>query len=395
MITISTYHLKSKRNRKGEAPIYHRVTGLNKEVNLSTSVYIHPKDWNSKSSTVKSGHERSVYLNSLIKNSKEKISKTIDTSTLFNTKLTANKLKELLSNSNDEKPAKTILFAFDKFIEINSPTYAKGTIRHYKADRTVIEKFLKNKVKDINKPICDVTSELLTDYSNYLLSVRKNKVNTIAKHIVRLKAIVNMALKFEWIDKDNTKSFKIKHEPTFKVILSVDEIKRLAHLNLSENKRNELVRDLFLLMTYTGLSYSDMQALNPSHIETDNDIIRITRKKSKEPCIIPILPYASNILKSYKNNYSSQFNGTCFPKISNEEMNRQLKKITEMASINKKITCHNARHTFACISLDNNIPIETIARVMGHSKTAQTSLYAKVSSQKIEIDYKKLNNVFG
>jgi site-specific recombinase XerD len=206
--------------------------------------------------------------------------------------------------------------------------------------------------------------------------------------------VINHAIQIDWLKENPAKKYRIKTVPTARVVLNADEVNAISKLELTVNHNLEIARDLFVFMAQTGLSYSDLRELNKSHVESEYRLIRITRKKSKETCIIPVLPSARELLKKYEKQPVSIYRNKFFPVPCNQVFNRDLKKIARIASINKKITCHIARHTFACVALDNKVPLETISRVLGHQNLKTTQIYAKVSSSKIEADFKALTSVF-
>jgi len=118
-----------------------------------------------------------------------------------------------------------------------------------------------------------------------------------------------------------------------------------------------------------------------------NKIIHVERKKTFEVCNIPLLPRSEQILTKYNNHPICQNKGILLPVISNQKMNDYLKTIGEKANINKPITCHVGRHTFATLSLEMGVPIETVSKVLGHKSIKTTQIYGKVTNSKIAKDY--------
>ena len=101
------------------------------------------------------------------------------------------------------------------------------------------------------------------------------------------------------------------------------------------------------------------------------------------------------LLEKYEHNPAAKYKGKSFPVTSNQKMNKALKEVVKKAGINKTLTCHIGRHTFACIAVNNKVPMETISRALGHASIKTTQIYSKVSSQKIEDDFAALNSIFG
>jgi site-specific recombinase XerD len=304
-------------------------------------------------------------------------------------------LKKFFKNDESETFQRTILNGFDQLISLNKLTYAGGTLRHYKADKQILKNFIRYKYHQDDCILTEINFEFLTSFQSYLIEVRKNKPNTIGKHVQRIRSVINFVIKLDWIAEDPTKNFKVKTDPTSRITLNIGEISALASLELNSNPNLEITRDLFLFMTHTGLSYSDLKALSWNHIDNGLTLIRMSRKKSKEYCVIPLIPQAQSIMNKYKNHPVAEYNSKCFPVFSNQVLNRRLKELGTIAKIDKPITCHIARHSFACISLDNKVPLESISRVLGHTSLKTTQIYAKISASKIEADFQVLTKIFG
>ena len=395
MFKVNFYQIKSKINTLGKAPIYMRINGIGNEINLSMNISEEPKFWDENKFRFKTTHPQALHLNSIIQQKEKDFWEYVSKMGMANKQITNASVKSFLRGESNNSESPKILEAFQYFIDSNVDQYKKDTITHYKADKGIIEAFIKKQYKQSNISLHEVDYEFISSYSTYLNKYRGNKTNTIAKHIKRIRAVLNMAIKLEWIDIDPTRKYKIKLAPTARVTLTIGEVDKIMALDLLDNQRISIVRDLFCFMVYTGLSYSDLKNLSPRHIDGDKKLIRISRQKSHEDCIISILPNAKMILEKYEHNPASLFKGRCFPVPANQEMNRILKEIVKKACINKTLTCHIGRHTFACIAVNNKVPMETISRALGHSSIKTTQIYSKVSSQKIEDDFAALNAIFG
>jgi len=168
------------------------------------------------------------------------------------------------------------------------------------------------------------------------------------------------------------------------------ELKKLEKVNLGVERLN-MVRDMFVFSCYTGLAYVDLMKLNEdTHVTVGIDQrqwIKTTRQKSDEAVIVPILPAAKVILARYRGNIRALANDTVFPKISNQKVNAYLKEIAKDLGIKKTLTFHVARHTFATtVTLSNGVPIETVSKMLGHTKISTTQIYARVLEKKVSDD---------
>jgi site-specific recombinase XerD len=395
MLKINFYQIISKKNALGRAPIYMRINGIGNEINLSMNISEEPKYWDENKFRFKSNHPQSLHLNSIIQQKEKDFWAYVGKMGMLNKEITNASIKAFLKGKENEVEAKKLLDAFQFFIDANKDQYNKDTINHYKADKGILESFIRKQYKQSNANLQDVNYEFLTSYSAYLSKFRGNKTNTIAKHIKRIRAVINMSLKLDWIESDPTRKYKIKLAPTTRITLTIGEVDKIMKLDLLENQRLAIVRDLFCFMVYTGLSYSDLKNLAPENIDSEKKLIRISRQKSNEDCIISILPNARMLIERYENNPAAKYKGKSFPVPSNQKMNQALKDVVKEAGLNKSLTCHIGRHSFACIAVNNKVPMETISRALGHASIKTTQIYSKVSSQKVEDDFGALKAIFG
>ena len=215
------------------------------------------------------------------------------------------------------------------------------------------------------------------------------------KHLERLKKMaISWAVKNEWIDKNPFSNFRLKFKHTEREFLSEAELAELETRDFEYPMLNR-VKELFLFSCYTGLSYIDLMELRPQQILTGIDKIKwikTTRAKTDTPVNVPPLRPAQAILEKFIGEDLGQRN-TVFPRVSNQEVNRSLKILAEICGIQKYLTFHLARHTFATtVTLMNGVPIETISKMLGHTKISTTMLYARVTQTKIGMDMNSLQD---
>ncbi|KOH42568.1 integrase [Sunxiuqinia dokdonensis] len=204
----------------------------------------------------------------------------------------------------------------------------------------------------------------------------------------------------DYIDKNPYSKFKVGLDETHREILSTEELKRIEEKQI-QIERLAVVRDIFVFACYTGLSFSDITKLSHTHLQQRADgkeWIIINRSKTNNRCRIPLLPKAKEILKKYEDYPKISGKAILLPVLTNQKMNSYLKELGDICGINKNITMHIARHTFATtVTLSNGVPIETVSKLLGHSSLKTTQIYAKVLDQKIAEDMEllesKLNQV--
>ncbi|MCC4228150.1 site-specific integrase [Zunongwangia profunda] len=218
--------------------------------------------------------------------------------------------------------------------------------------------------------------------------------NTAMKHLQRLRKMVTMAYHHEWIPKDPFVRFKSSFINKRRELLTEEELEAIENFQSSINRLN-IVKDIFLFSCYTGLSYIDITKLTMDNIKMDfdeNQWIETERQKTKTALKIPLLNQARDILKRYQGHPKTVHSKTLLPRYSNQKLNSYLKAIADFCGIKKHLTFHIARHTFATtITLTNGVPIETVSKLLGHTKLATTQIYARVVDKKVKDDMAMLN----
>ncbi len=217
------------------------------------------------------------------------------------------------------------------------------------------------------------------------------------KHIERLRKMVSLAFKMEWLDKDPFIKFEAKYEKKERGFLTLEELQSIEN-KVFMIQRLQLIKDLFVFSCYTGLSYGDVMNLTTDNICKGIDgkqWIYSKREKTNVPVKIPILSKALDIIKKYESHPNRINKQTLFPTISNQKLNSYLKEIADVCSIQKNLTFYIARHTFATtVTLSNGVPIETVSKLLGHSKITTTQIYAKVIERKVSEDMERLEQRF-
>jgi site-specific recombinase XerD len=175
--------------------------------------------------------------------------------------------------------------------------------------------------------------------------------------------------------------------------LTKDELKTLYNKEIAV-ERLQHVRDIFLFCCYTGLAYADVKKLTPDNISKGLDgeyWIFVDRTKTGSTSNVPLLPIAVEMIEKYQTHPIVENSGHVLPVLSNQKMNAYLKELATICGINKNITFHMARHTFATtVTLSNGVSIETVGSMLGHKNLKTTQIYAKVVQEKVSQDMKKL-----
>lgn len=303
---------------------------------------------------------------------------------------------------NEDISDLTLLAAFAYHNEEVAHTLARGTARHYKTSLAHVKRFLATVMKAEDIYLSELSFSFITRFELFL---RKYKPidhqkplgnNTIMKHIQRVRKVVTLTVKLEWLDKDPFAKYQCKFTVSTRKYLSAEELASFEALT-GLNDRLQYVKDLFVFSCYSGLVYVDTMQLTPQNLVLGIDgskWIYTERRKNAKPVRIPLLPKAEEIINLYKVDPRSVHAGTLFPSISNQRLNSYLKELASLAKIESHLTFHVARHTFATtVALMNGLPIETLSKILGHSKITTTQMYAKVLNQKVSSDMTNLRMV--
>ncbi|WP_223034064.1 site-specific integrase [Hanstruepera marina] len=394
------FWLKLSKAKNGKAPLYARITVNGKRAEISLKRKIKIEYWSSAKNKVKGTNQEARIINEFLdqvsselhqsKNELKSEGKIISAQTVK-----ARYLKE------DE-----LNFSLNDIIKYhNEDMVGKlkwGTQKNYFTTQGYIADFIFIKYKVTDMYLKQLDYNFILRFEKYLRSYiptdhqKPMGNNTVMKHIERFRKMITLAYKLEWIERDPFINFQSKFEKVERGFLTELELLSIEEKYFSI-ERLRLVKDLFIFACYTGLSYIDVVNL------TENDInygidgefwITMKREKTNNQLRIPILPKALGIIMKYKRNPRALANGTIFPKMSNQKLNAYLKEIADLCEIKKNLTFHLARHTFATtVTLSNGVPIETVSKLLGHSRISTTQIYAKVIERKVSEDMGVLKNV--
>jgi site-specific recombinase XerD len=274
-----------------------------------------------------------------------------------------------------------------------------GTLKNYFTTQAYVKEFMESRMRKKDIFLSQLNYQFITELEMFLRSYQPKDHrkpmgnNTVMKHIERLRKMVNLAIRNEWLEKDPFQKFRLKFEKKDRGYLTQEELKRIEDKDFKIERLNQ-TRDIFIFSCYTGLSYAEVYDLEPSHIVTGLDggkWIRGQRKKSKEWYSVPLLPQAMAIIERYKDHVMAQANGKVLPVYTNQKTNAYLKEIAILCEIDKNLTYHLARHTFATtVTLANGVPIESVSKMLGHTSLRTTQIYAKVVEQKLSSDMQAL-----
>ncbi len=272
---------------------------------------------------------------------------------------------------------------------------AKGTFTRYQTVYKHICEFLMHTYHREDIPLKELNLTFINDFEYFLRMVKHCRTNTIWGYMIVLKHIISIARNSGQLPFNPFAGYINSQESVDRGYLTRDEIQTMINTEMPSSM-HELVRDLFVFSTFTGLAYSDVKNLKTDNLQTffDGNLWIITRrKKTNTESNIRLLDVPKRIIEKYK---GACRDGHVFPVPSNSACNAKLKDIAKICGIKTRLTYHVARHSAATtILLSNGVPIETVSRLLGHTNIKTTQIYAKITNQKISQDLEVLSSKLG
>lgn len=394
--TLNFILKKNKPLKDGSVPIYLRVTLNGTRTELSTKINVNPKDWDERSGRIKGRGPIVIRNNKALNDLTVQVYDGIEEIIKHKLSVDSKNLKLALKGDLEQKTLlistyemylehlkKRIGIDFtDSSFEINHVTF-----NHFK-------EFLQREMK-LDLGMDEFSNVLFNRFEQFLKLEKENSHNTVYKKIERLKSMFKWAYTLEYAQKDLTRKFRIKRQKKEIVFLTQEELDRLAGLQTIE--RLEIIRDCFLFMCYTSLAFKEIHSLTSDNLSRKitggYGLVQKRQKTGKNIPEIPLLPQALNLIKKYEKHPKRIREKKLLPIPSNQKFNAYLKELGTLAKIEKPITTHVGRKTFATtIALRNGMSMEVVSKIMGHQNMRITQeYYADIQDERITTEFRKLN----
>lgn len=369
--------------------IYARVTINGKRIEISTNRKIPEKLWNARLQKATGISQEAKSLNNHLDAMKASLYRHHSRLVTIGRTVTPLLLKnEYLGISEDRKTLKeAFVFLIQQYRDkVNIGKMSTATLNKYLYTQAKTENFIQNKYRMSDILLSDIGTNFLSDLFHYLFTEEKLSNNTAMKYVSRVKTLFLIANGRGWMKSNLAATFKCAYEEESPNRLEMTELLILRKKDFTITRLEE-TRDCFVFMCYTGFAYADVRELSESNqfIGIDGEIwIAKNRKKTKTSECVPLLPPALAIIEKYKNHPYCRSKEVLLPIKSNQKFNGYLKGIADLCGIHKELSTHAARHTFATtVTLENDIPMETVSKMLGHRSLKTTQRYAKVTNKKI------------
>lgn len=254
-----------------------------------------------------------------------------------------------------------------------------------------LEEFIKQRYKVSDIALKELAPAFITDFELFLRTEKNHCNNTVWSYMMPFRSIIFMAINNGWLQRDPFYAYSITKEETKRGFLSKEEINLLIKGTFKKPSYT-LIRDLFIFCTFTGLSWTDMANLTKENLQTSFDghlWIKTNRQKTGTESNIRLLDVAKHIIEKYDGitDDDKLLPVPCYVNCKNS-----IKVIAKKCGIEKNVTWHMSRHTYATtVCLSNDVPIETLSKMLGHRSIRTTQIYAKITAEKVSRDMEKLS----
>ena len=391
---ILFYIKRSSLLRNGNAPIMARITVNGERTQLTTNHSVAPDKWDSARGRVKgrTAEARQINLNLAMMYSRimccyDRIISTLEPPTPL-------KIKDMYLGGDAGRQMILEFFRIylDDFRSMVGVSRSISTYYKYRCVYKHLSEFILERYECEDLPFYRLDRRFVTDFHAFIGGKSKFKHNTVWVYMVAFKHIMMQARSRGYIRSDIFLNYRLRSEFVHRNYLTLDEVHLLTTIDL-ENVSQRLVRDLFVFSCYTGLSYIDIRNLRFDDLQNiDNEVwISTLRCKTGTEIGVRLFDVPLSIIARHS---SLDRGGTIFRVPSNGYCNNCLREIMEQAGIDRRITFHAARHTFATsITLSQGVRIETISKLLGHKNIRTTQIYASVTHSSIRSEMNRLQKI--
>ncbi len=393
------YLKKQKVYASGPMPIYMRITVNGKRSEVSVGRECEPSVWNKHAGRGIGTKSEVKALNCYLDTLQTKIMNAHQQLIGAGESITSDRLRDQFIGRAEKSYCVIALFSEhnDRVKALIGNGFEANTLKSYRCSCKHLSDFVQHHYGVIDMDVKNLNHAFIVNYDFYLKTVCKCSGVSAAKYVKHLKKIVNNCLANKWLSDNPFINYRSKAKAKEKEFLMPQELEAIAIKSITIDRLIQ-VRDIFLFCCYTGLCYADVQKLQCNQIATGIDgeqWIFIKRQKTDTNSRIPLLPVAAAIVEKYADHPLSTNKNVVLPVLSNQRMNSYLKEIADICGISKTLTFHMARHTFATtVTLSNNVPIETVSKMLGHTNIKTTQHYAKILDLKVSQDMAALKQKY-
>ena len=386
---------ESKARKNGNVPIEVMITVNGERNSFSTGKQIAIEKWDKTKQQVKGKDQETQNLNNYLKAIKAKLYQKEADLLERGFIITAQILYDAYFDKVESLKEKSLFEVFEEHNQEQEKLVGNGVSKatHWVSVYTIrlLREFVQQKYKREDLYLRELNLSFIQSFHSFLRIDKGMAQNSSTKHLKLLKKIINLSVANSYMTFNPFSTYKVEREPVDIDFLDEEELRKIINFD-TPLPRLERAKDMFLFGCFTGLSYIDIKTLAPEHFEKDNTgRIWIKKRRVKTGVLsrIPLLPIAKLILDKYKGGEK------LLPIQDPADINKYLKDIAILCDIKKRITFHTSRHTFAStVTLANNISLEVVSKMLGHTNTRMTNHYAKLIDKCIGEQMDKLMETF-
>ena len=362
---------------------------------FSTGKKVKSCNWDKNKQQVKGKDEEAQSLNNYLKAIKAKLYQKEAELLERGFVITAELLRDAYFDKVESLKEKSLFEVFEEHNQEQEKLIGNGVSKatHWVSVYTIrlLREFVQQKYKREDLYLRELNINFIQSFHSFLRIDKGMAQNSSTKHLKLLKKIINLSVANSYMAFNPFSTYKVEREPVEIDFLDEEELRKIINFD-TPLPRLERAKDMFLFGCFTGLSYIDIKTLTPEHFEKDSaGRIWIKKRRVKTGVLsrIPLLPIAKLILDKYKGGEK------LLPIQDPADINKYLKDIAILCGINKRICFHTSRHTFAStVTLANNISLEVVSKMLGHTNTRMTAHYAKLIDKCIGEQMDKLMDTF-
>ena len=389
------FWLKSRTDKNGKSPITMTIGANGERAEFQTGKKIEPENWDNGKQQAKGKTTEAKLLNTYLSQLRNKVYLKEIELMQRGFLITARLLRDAVVDKVEALNEKTLFQVFSEHNEEQGKMIGKGVSKstHWLSEYTyrLLKEHVEQKYKRSDLYLRELNIGFIQAFHTFLRTDKGMAQNSSTKHLKLLKKIINVAVANSYMTFNPFMTYKVEREPVEIDFLDEEELRRIINFD-TPLPRLERAKDMFLFGCFTGLSYIDIKTLAPEHFERDSaGRIWIKKRRVKTGVLsrIPLLPIAKMILDKYRGGEK------LLPIQDPADVNKYLKDIAILCNINKRITFHTSRHTFAStVTLANNISLEVVSKMLGHTNTRMTTHYAKLVDKCIGEQMDRLADTF-
>ena len=390
---VLLYLKKSGKDKQGKAPIMGRITLGKSIAQFSCKLSCNPDLWNPRESRMDGKSREAVEVNARLESLLLSVQTAYQSLLSKGCPFDATDIKEEFQGSVQSKCM--LIERMDRLIKEKENHIGidikEGSIFGYYSTRTHLQNFIQRKYKVADLAFSQLTEQFIYDFQQYFMDTCGFQESTFYNAATHLKTVCRLAYREGLADILLFDKIKVsKGDKKLPKALDRCSLDRLMNIEFEElEEEMGTARDLFVFACHTGAAYCDLMELSRLHLVRDDEgslWLKFNRQKTGVLCRIKLLPEAIRIIEKYKNDERESL----LPQMKYAIYQSYLKALRLRIGIAFPFTTHTARHTFATlITLEQGVPIETVSKMLGHSNVSMTERYAKVTPQKLFLEFER------